>query len=78
MSTIERKLGTLIAAYNKLIRGIDNEATLSHDRAYGGIIRAGKGSLVESMTTHLVQIAWEDVLQQSMDRMEINKHRLCL
>lgn len=76
MNTIERKLGTLIAAYNKLIQGIDNEATLSHDRAYGGIIRAGKGTLVENLTTHLVQIAWEDVLHQDMERMEINKKKM--
>ena len=76
MSTIDKKLGTLIAAYNKLIQGIDIEASLSHDRAYGGIIRAGKGTLVENLTSHLVQIAWEDILHQSMDRMEINKKKM--
>lgn len=66
MTIVETKLNTLIAAYNKLVKGIDDEAAMSHDRAYGGIIRAGKGELVESMATHLVQIAWEDVLHQRL------------
>lgn len=76
MTTVETKLNTLIAAYNKLVKGIDDEAAMSHDRAYGGIIMAGKGELVESMATHLVQIAWEDVLHQSRTRMEINKKKM--
>lgn len=76
MNTVETKLNTLIAAYNKLVKGIDDEAAMSHDRAYGGIIRAGKGELVESMASHLVQIAWEDVLNQSISRMEINKKKM--
>ena len=76
LSTIDKKLGTLIAAYNKLIQGIDIEASLSHDRAYGGIIRAGKGTLVENLTSNLVQIAWEDILHQSRNRIAINKKKM--
>ena len=36
MNTVERKLNTLIAVYNKLVKGIDDEANMSQDRAYGG------------------------------------------
>lgn len=76
MAAIEEKLNVLISAYNTLVKGIDSEAATSHDRAYGGIIRAGKGELVESLTARLVQIAWEDVLGQSPYRMKINKTKM--
>lgn len=76
MNIVEAKLNTIIAAYDKLVKGIDDQAAMSRDRAYGGIIRAGKGVLVESIATHLVQIAWEDVLHQNRARMEINKKKM--
>lgn len=76
MTTVETKLNSLIAAYDTLVKGIDTEATISRDRAYGGIIRAGKGKLVENIATHLVQIAWEDILHQNPARMAINKKKM--
>lgn len=76
MTAIETKLNTLIAAYNSLVQGIDNAAAMSDNRAYGGIIRAGKGELVESIAAHLVQIAWVDVLGQQENRMAINKRKM--
>lgn len=76
MNTVERKLNTLIAVYNKLVKGIDDEANMSQDRAYGGIIRSGKGKLVEKITSNLVEIAWVDVLNQKLSRMEINKKKI--
>lgn len=76
MTIVETKLNTLITTYDKLVKGIDEQAAISRDRAYGGVIRAGKGELVESLVTHLVQIAWEDVLHQNRARMEINKKKM--
>lgn len=76
MNTIETKLNMLIAAYNKLVKGIDHIALMNSDRAYGGIIRAGKGKLVESITSNLVEIAWTDILHQQTTRMEINKKKM--
>lgn len=76
MNIVEAKLNTIIAAYDKLVKGIDDQAAMSRDRAYGGVIRAVKGELVESIATHLVQIAWEDVLHQNRARMEINKKKM--
>lgn len=74
-TTVQNKLNTLISAYNKLVQGIDETAAMSQDRAYGGIIRAGKGKLVENMATRLVEIAWIDVLHQNINRLEINKKK---
>lgn len=76
VTVVENKLQTLISAYNTLVKGIDIEASISNDRAYGGIIRAGKGELVESMVAHLIQIAWCDVLGQRASRLEINKKKM--
>ncbi len=75
-SNIEKRLGILISAYNKLVTGIDDAAAASNDRAYGGIIRAGKGELVESIAANLVEIAWTEVLNQRLSRMEINKKKM--
>lgn len=76
MDKTEEKLNSLITRYNKLVLGIDDEASKSRNRAYGGIIRAGKGELVETLASQLVQIAWADVLDQDPDRMEINKKKI--
>lgn len=66
----------IIDAYDKLVRNIDNTATSSKDgRAYGGIIRAGKGELVESIAKILVQLAWKR-LKQSPDRLQIIGKRI--
>lgn len=48
-------------AYELLIRGIDDKAKEDEDRAYGGIIRAGKGLLVESIGKNLIEIAWDEL-----------------
>ena len=55
----------IIKAYNYLVKGIDYKAVsqLGDDnaRAYGGIIRAGKGKLVESMARELIELAWDEL-----------------
>lgn len=51
---------SLINAYEFLVKGIDAKAKDTDDRAYGGVIRAGKGLLVESMARSLVEIAWKE------------------
>lgn len=53
---------SLINAYEFLVKGIDTKARdNTDDRAYGGVVRAGKGLLVESMAKSLVEIAWKDL-----------------
>lgn len=51
----------LIRSYEILVGGIEEEAQDDEDRAYGGVIRAAKGKLVEQMAPHIVRLAWEDV-----------------
>ena len=50
----------LIRSYNLLVGGIEEEALDDDDRAYGGVIRAAKGKLVEGMASHIVRMAWAD------------------
>jgi hypothetical protein len=61
----------IIEAYNKLVKNIDTEAKNSNTRAYGGIVREGKGKLVESIAKSLVEIAWEE-LNEKRDRLKFS------
>ena len=66
----------IIDAYNALMKNIEIDATHSEEgRAYGGIVRAGKGKLVESIAKILVQLAWKR-LNQNSDRLEIIGRRI--
>jgi hypothetical protein len=56
---IEQEIQYIIDAYEYLIRGIDQKAIGEKTRAYGGIIRAGKGKLVESIAKNLIEFAWD-------------------
>ena len=75
MTKIEEKLNEIISEYNQLVKNIDDAAKTS-DRAYGGMIRAFKGELVESIAAKLVKIAWSDILHQQIYRLEINKKKM--
>jgi len=57
-----KEIMSLINAYEFLVKGIDTKAKDNiEDRAYGGVVRAGKGLLVESMAKSLVEIAWKEM-----------------
>ena len=55
----------LVKAYNLLVSGIEDRAIYpsidDKGRAYGGIVRAGKGLLVESLAKNLTLIAWREL-----------------
>ncbi len=54
----------IIKSYNLIVGGIDEQASSDdQERAYGGVIRAAKGKMLESMTKHLVRIAWNELGQ---------------
>lgn len=75
MSEVD-EIQEIIDAYNKLVRNIDSKATDSSDgRAYGGIVRAGKGELVESIAKTLVRLAWRK-LKQDPSKLEIIGKRI--
>jgi hypothetical protein len=67
------KLQGLVDAYAFLLKNVDALAHKYHGRAYGGIVRAGKGLLVESLTKGLVKIAWQDA-GFAQDRLETERH----
>lgn len=62
---ISKDIQQLIDVYESLVKGIDTKAKDSEDRAYGGIIRAGKGKLVESLGRSLIEIAWKELSYDS-------------
>ena len=49
----------LIRLYNLRVGGIEDEAIRDEERAYGGVIRSGKGRLVEQMAPHIIRLAWD-------------------
>lgn len=74
---IKKSLDGIIFAYDKLIKGIEADAIDTEtDRAYGGIVRAGKGELVESMVRTLVETAWVYYLDQDKKRLYIDKKKI--
>lgn len=62
----------IVKAYEILVKGIESDANDDEDRAYGGIIRAGKGKLVESIARHMSNIAWANI-GGSPDRISLDK-----
>lgn len=73
-----KKINSIIKAYEYLMKGIDKTAKTGVDgRAYGGIIRAGKGEMVESIAAEIIKLAWEE-LKQKPERLTIDRKRLKL
>ena len=72
ISTTNKGVNDIVEAYDHLIKGIDSSAINNKGRAYGGIVRAGKGSLVESIAQEIVRLSWLD-LNQSEKRLDFNK-----
>lgn len=73
---MKRRLERIIRDYDKLVKGIEIEAVKSKKRAYGGIIRAGKGKLVESIARNLVETVWTVVLEQDPGRLNMDKSKM--
>jgi len=66
-----------IHAYEHVVRGIDAEARTQGGRAYGGIVRAGKGRLVESIARTCVELSWH-LLQGSPSRMSFHRSAIAV
>ena len=56
---------------------IEGDAHDAQDRAYGGVIRAGKGKLVESMVKGMVAIAWKE-LGKERDRLSFSSQKITI
>lgn len=50
----------LIRSYNRVIGGMEEQATQEQSRAYGGVLRSTKGKLVEDMAPHIINLAWRE------------------
>ncbi len=61
IDNLREKLQVIINEYENFIKNIDNIAKESKSRAYGGVVREGKGGFVENIAKKLVKIAWEDL-----------------
>ncbi|HHY14145.1 MAG TPA: restriction endonuclease [Thermoanaerobacterales bacterium] len=73
---MDKGVYNIIDEYNKIVKGIDTQAELNNNRAYGGIIRSGKGRLVENTSRKLVRIAWEHGLEEDISRLEMNARKI--
>jgi hypothetical protein len=58
---LEREIRLVANEYSKLVSNIDKRARRDKERAYGGILRAEKGGLVESLGRKIVEIAWRSL-----------------
>jgi hypothetical protein len=57
---VEKEIHGIIKAYDHLVLGVEKKAKAGVEgRAYGGIIRAGKGELVVSIAKEILMIAWD-------------------
>ena len=65
-------LDECIAGYDSVVRNINAEAEAS-DRAYGGVVRMSKGSMVEDIARNLLRAAWLG-LGEDAARMQFNLH----
>jgi len=65
----------IIQTYNSIVKGIDTDASVQTDRAYGGVIRSEKGKLQEYITEAIIRLAWHD-LGGVDSRIEINSKKI--
>lgn len=55
-------LEDVVRAYDDVLKTLDNRAKNSDSgRAYGGVLRASKGELVESIAKSIVTVAWKGI-----------------
>jgi hypothetical protein len=73
---VTKELNALITYYADTMSNIMVAAQDISTRAKGGILRAGKGELVEELARRLVTIAWKTNLNQEIYRLSIDKKKL--
>lgn len=66
-------LDACMAGYDSVVRGIDAEAESQSERAYGGVVRMEKGSMVEGVARNLLRAAWMG-MGRSDERMQFDLH----
>jgi len=74
---VESEIQKIIDDYNFSVGGIDQKAKIRDgtDRAYGGIVRSDKGTLVENTAKQLVKIAWTS-LGRNLDQLTFSSNKV--
>lgn len=75
------RIKELIDIYGDIVKNVDDKAVHDGERAYGGRIRAEKGTLVENLCKKMVEIAWSELggeperlsLEKQTTRIPLNK-----
>ena len=58
----DKKFQEIIDMYDQVIKNVDKDAkNRADDRAYGGVIRGKKGTLIEDIAESLIFIAWQEL-----------------
>lgn len=57
----EKTIDEIVNLYNNVNNNIDEEAKNSIDRAYGGVIRSNKGTLVETIADQIILTSWQNI-----------------
>ncbi|MDR0977794.1 MAG: hypothetical protein LBL71_01990 [Endomicrobium sp.] len=65
----------IIRLYETTIKSINDKADAQTDRAYGGVIRAEKGRLQETITEGIIKLAWDN-LKGKKERLKINSNKI--
>lgn len=60
-SEILKEISAIVKNYEIVVKGIERDAQNLPQRAYGGIVRAGKGKLVENIAKNLIELASRDL-----------------
>lgn len=73
---LDQGINQIITMYEHSVKGISKVAEEDMNRAYGGVVRSGKGKLVEEMAQKMILLAWESVLSQSSKRLKMNRKKV--
>lgn len=73
---LEEGINQIITMYEHSVKGISKVAEEDMNRAYGGVVRSGKGKLVEEMARKMIQLAWEYVLCQNSKRLKMDRKKV--
>ena len=50
-----------LTLYDRVVQGVDEQASDQENRAYGGKLRSVKGELVEKMARDIIRLGWQDI-----------------
>lgn len=70
----ENLVDECIDLYNQVVKDVERKASQSSGRAYGGVVRASKGELVEKLAEKLIKAAWL-VNHNSEDGLSLNDQK---